>query len=139
LATKDHFSSNCASWVAGGKSHEFVVALAGVRTGPHGIADDGVLIDARQAGGLADAAAVLEVLEDRQGSVVGEAGAEQGRALALGETLLAGAAGKHPALVWAIAEADAQIALTAAAVVGAGGVLAAEQGQLIHGDTAGSG
>lgn len=44
----------------------------GVFARPEGVADDGVFIDTRQAGGLADAAAVLEVGEDGQGLVVGE-------------------------------------------------------------------
>jgi hypothetical protein len=84
-----------------------------VAAGPQGIADDGVFIDPRQAGGLADAAAVLEVGEDGQGPGVGQAGAEQGGAFALGEALLAGAAGKHPALAPPVAEADAEVALAA--------------------------
>ena len=71
LATKDHFSSSWASWVQGGKGHEFVVAGAGVLAGPQGIADDGVFIDAGQSGGLADAATVLEVTEDVESLVKG--------------------------------------------------------------------
>jgi hypothetical protein len=126
LPTKDHFASSWASWVAGGKGHEFVVALPGVAASPQGVADDGVFIDPRQAGGLADAAAVLEVGEDGQGPGVGQADAEQGGAFTFGETLLAGAAGEHPALVPTVAEADAEITLAAQAVVSTGGVLAAE-------------
>src|SRR5438270_2910140 len=83
LATKDHFSSNWTSCVAGGKSHDLVVGVFGMGAGPQGVADDCVLIDAGQAGRLADAAAVLEVLEDGQGPVVVQAGAKQGGALAL--------------------------------------------------------
>src|SRR5262249_62425204 len=67
LATNDHFSSSCTSWVAGGKSHELVVGLLGVGTGPQGVADDGIFIDADQACGLADATAVLQVLADGHG------------------------------------------------------------------------
>jgi len=107
LKTKDHFSSSWASWVEGGKGHEFVVALSGVAAGPHGVADDGVLIDPRQAGRLADAAAVLQVGEDGHGLGVGQAGAEQGSAFAFGKAFLAGAAGEHPTLAGAIAKADA--------------------------------
>jgi hypothetical protein len=132
LTTKDHFSSSWASWVEGGKGHEFVVAKPGMLAGPEGVADDGVFIDAGQACGLADAAAVLEVPEDGEGLAVGEAGAEQGGAFAFGETLLAGATGEHAALLLAVAEADAKVALAAQAVVGAVGVLAAEQVKLVH-------
>ena len=132
LATKDHFSSNCTSCVAGGKSHEFVVGLSGVAAGLEGVANDGVLIDARQASGLPDAAAVLEVLEDGEGLVVGQSCAEQGGALALREAQLAGAAGEHAALVRAVAEGDAEVAPAAQAVVRALGVLAAEQVKVFH-------
>jgi hypothetical protein len=132
LVTKDHFSSNWTSCVAGGKSHEFVVGLSGVPAGLEGVADDGVLIDARQAGGLADAAAVLEVLEDGEGFVVGQSCAEQGGAFTLGEALLAGAAGEHAALPGAVAEGNAEIVLATQAVVRALGILAAEQIKVFH-------
>jgi hypothetical protein len=132
LATKDHFSSNCTSCVAGGKSHEFVVGLSGVAAGLEGVTNDGVLIDARQAGGLADAAAVLEVLEDGEGFVVRQSCAEQGGALALREAQLAGTASEHAALMRAVAEGDAEVALAAQAVVRALGVLAAEQVKVFH-------
>jgi hypothetical protein len=132
LATKDHFSSNCTSRVAGGKSHEFVVGLSGVVAGLEGVANDGVLIDAGQASGLADAAAVLEVLEDGEGLVVGQSCAEQGGAFTLGEALLAGAAGEHAALAGAVAEGHAEIVLAAPTVVRALGILAAEQIKVFH-------
>src|SRR3954447_4960056 len=108
LPTKDHFSSNWTSWVEGGKGHEFVVAISGVLAGLSGVADDGVLVHAHQAGGLADAAAVLQVLEDGEGARVRQAGAEEGGAFALGEAPLAGAAGEHAAPVRAVAEANAE-------------------------------
>src|SRR5262245_8886947 len=100
--------------------------------GLHGVADDGVLIDAGQACGLADAAALLEVLEDGQGLGVGQARAEQGAALALGEALLAAAADEHAALVLAIAEADAEVVPPAQAIVTAIGVLTAEVVEVVH-------
>jgi len=127
LKTKDHFSSSWASWVEGGKGHEFVVALPGVAAGPQGIADDGVLVDPRPAGRLADAAAILEVGEDSDGLDLEQAGAEQGGAFAFGEAFLAGAAGEHPALLTAVAEADTQIASASQAIGRTVGVLAAEQ------------
>jgi hypothetical protein len=132
LVTKDHFSSNWTSCVAGGKSHEFVVGLLGVAAGLEGVADDGIFIGARQAGGLPDTAAVLEVLEDGEGFVVGQACAEQGGALAFGEALLAATAGEHAALVLAVAEGDAEVALAAQAIVGALGILAAEEVKVFH-------
>jgi hypothetical protein len=132
LATKDHFSSSWASWVEGGKGHEFVVALPGVGASPQGVADDGVFIDPREAGGLADAAAVLEVGEDGDGLGVRQAGAEQGGTFAFGEALLAGAAGEHPALGGAIAEADTEVPLATQAIVLTVRVLAAEQVKFVH-------
>jgi hypothetical protein len=136
LKTKAHFSSSWTSWVEGGKGHEFLVAVAGVAASAEGVADDGIFIDAGQAAGLADAAAVLQVGEDGEGLRLGEAQAKQSGALAFGEAFLAGATGQHAALVFPIAKAHAQVALAAAAVVGALGILAAEQSQFVHGDTA---
>jgi hypothetical protein len=133
LVTKGHFSSSWASWVAGGKGHEFVVAGAGRVAGPQGVADDGVLIDTTEASGLADAAAVLEVLKDGEGLGVREARTEQGSAFAFGEAVLAGATGEQAALALAIAEADAEVPQATQTVVGTLGVLAAEQVQFVHG------
>jgi hypothetical protein len=118
--------------VEGGKGHEFVVAISGVLAGLSGVADDGVLVHAHQAGGLADAAAVVQVREDGQGLGRRQAGAEQGGALALGEAFLAGAAGEQAAAVRSVVEGDAEVAPAAQAVVGAVGVLAAEQVQFVH-------
>jgi hypothetical protein len=105
--------------------------------GVEGIADDGVLIDPDQACGLADATAFVEVLEDGQGLGVGQAGAEQGGALALGKAALAGATSEQAALRGgAVAEGDAEVAEATQTVVGAVGVLAAEGAQVIvHGST----
>jgi hypothetical protein len=101
--------------------------------GPQGVADDGVFIDARQTGGLADATAVLEVLEDGEGPVLREAGGKQGGAFTLGEAGLAGAADEQPALLaGAVAEANAEVPSAAQAVVLTVRVLAAEQVKLVH-------
>jgi len=108
------------------------VALLGVAAGLHGVADDGVLIDANQAGGLADAAVLLEVLEDGQGLGVRQAGAEQSSTLALREAPLTGSADEHTAAVRAIVEADAEIVSAAQAVVGAVGVLATKTAEVVH-------
>jgi hypothetical protein len=118
----------------GGKGHEFVVAVLGVGARPQGVADDRVFIDAGQPCGLTDAAAVLEVLEDGEGLILGEAGAEEGTPFALREACLAGAAGEHPALsAGAITEADAEVVTAAQAIVGAVRVLAAKEAEVVHG------
>ena len=71
--------------------------------GAEGVADDGVLADADQAAGLADADAFLEVGQDRGGLVVGQAAAEERGALALGEAGLAGLAAEQAAAGGAVA------------------------------------
>src|SRR5947199_6813728 len=83
LATKDHFSSNCTSRVCGGKSHEFVVELLGVPAGRQGQADHGILVNAGQATGLADADPFLEVGQGVHDFGIGESAVEQGGALTL--------------------------------------------------------
>jgi hypothetical protein len=78
--------------------------------GPQGVANDGVFIDARQACGLADATALLEVGEDGEGLVFREPRGEEGGAFALGETCLASAADEQATLLArAVAEADAEV------------------------------
>src|SRR5262249_50813028 len=68
----------------------------------------------------------------RRGPGRGEPGGEQGGALALGESLLARAAGEHPPLVLAVAEADPEVAFITQAVVGAIRVLTTKQGKVFH-------
>jgi hypothetical protein len=138
LATKDHFSSNWTSRVLGGKSHEFVVELLGVLAGAKAVADDGVLADAHQAAGLADAAALGEVVQDGEGFFGTQAGVEQGRALAFGEACLAGLAVEQAAWWRSIACADGEIAVASFTVVGTVGVLTAESVEVVvHGFDAG--
>jgi hypothetical protein len=94
----------------GGKSHEFVVEFSGMSTGEDGQPYHRVLVDPDQAARLADAATLLEMLEDGEGFLLGEFAAVQRGALALGETLLAGAAGEDSALlVGPIPEADSRL------------------------------
>src|SRR5262245_47619365 len=121
LPTKDHFSSSCTLVVWGGKGHEFVVEPAGVRAGQQAVAGGGVLVDAHQPPGLADAAAFLEVLQECQGLLGRQAAVEQRGAFAFGEAGLAGAAAEQAALVAAVAGGNGQVAGPALAVVGAGG------------------
>jgi hypothetical protein len=116
------------------------VECLGVVAGPQGVADHGVLADADQAAGLADADALLEVGQDGGGLVIGQAAAEQGGALALGEAGLAGAAVQQQAPVPAVAAAGREVAVAALAVVGAVGVLAAEAAEVVvHGEVLQSG
>ena len=103
--------------------------------GQGGEADDGVLVDACEAGGLADAAALGEVVQHGEELVLGELAAEQGGAGAFGEAVPAGAAEEHAPLgAWAVGEGHAEVVLAALAVVGAVGVGAAEAGEVVHGE-----
>ena len=91
-------------------------------------ADDGVAMDADEAAGLADAVALGQVLQDRDGDRFGEVTAVQRCALALGETGPAGVAVElAELLVLAVAAADREIAGVASAIERAVGILAAER------------
>jgi hypothetical protein len=108
--------------------------MLGVLAGNDSPADDGILVDADQAAGLAHPTVFLQMVQHGHGFVVGQLAAVQRRALAFGETLLAGPASEHPAfLAGAVAKADAQVIEPPAAIVGAGGVLAAEAFQVVSG------
>src|SRR3954452_16308537 len=72
LATKFHFSSNWTSRVRGGKIHEFIVEVLGLVAGFGEEARDGVPGDAGQAAGGADADALADVVQDRDGLVGGQ-------------------------------------------------------------------
>jgi hypothetical protein len=134
LPTKAHFSSNWTSRVRGGNGYQFVVESAGVFAGQQAVTDNGVLVDADQTAGLADAAPLGDVVQDRDDLAVRQSGVEQGRTLAFGEASLAGAAGEQAATLRAVAEADAEVSQTPLAVVGARRVLAAEASEVIvHG------
>ncbi len=65
--------------------HQLVVSGPGMLAGESAIAADGVGMDVDQAGRLADAAALVDVSEDREGLVLGQVGTIQRSALALGE------------------------------------------------------
>jgi hypothetical protein len=132
LPTNDHFSSNWTSRVLGGKGHEFVVELGGVLAGQQAVADDGVGTDPGEAAGLADAAALGDVLEDGHDLVLREAGVIQGGAFALGEAGLAGAAAEQATPVGAVAHGHGQVAVAALAVVGTVLVEATELAEVVH-------
>jgi len=110
------------------------MAVPGVGAGDGGEPHHRVLVHADQATGLADAATLLQVLQDGEGLVLGKLAAVQRRPLALGETGLAGTAGQDATLfMGAIAEGNAEVAAAALAVVGALRVEAAEDFQVVHG------
>jgi hypothetical protein len=116
----------------GGKGHEFVVELLGVFAGPEAITDDGVLADAGQACGLADAAPLGDVVQDGDRLVFREAAVEEGSALTFGETGLAATTIEETALASAVMAADSQVAVAAATEVRAVGVVAAESAEVVH-------
>src|SRR4051794_28097740 len=102
--------------------------------GHPGQADHRVAMDADEASGLADAAALVEVLEHGAGRALRQVGVEERRALALGESGLAGVAVEQADVVaLAVASADREVAGGAPAEEGAVGVLAAEACEVIHG------
>jgi hypothetical protein len=102
-------------------------------SGDAGQATDRVLIDADEAPGGSDAAALVEVLEHGQCLLRGEMAMEQGRPLALREAALARLAVKQSDVVLlAVAVADREIAGVAAGVEGAVGVLTAEAREVVH-------
>src|SRR5438309_705198 len=98
------------------------------------VAGDGLAIDADEPSGLADAIALGDVMEDRDGLLGRQVGAEERRALALGEAGLAGAAAEHAAgLLGAVAMGDGEISGAPLAVLGAVGIEAAETREVVHG------
>jgi hypothetical protein len=84
------------------------------------VAGDGLPIDADEPAGLADAIALGDVMEDREGLLRRQVGAEERGALAFGEAGLAGPAAEHPlGLVRAVAMRNGEISITPLAVLGA--------------------
>jgi hypothetical protein len=65
LPTKDHFSSNWASRVRGGKSHDFVVDVRGVVSGQPAETHYRVAVHLYEPPGLADATPLVQVFQDR--------------------------------------------------------------------------
>jgi hypothetical protein len=90
-------------------------------------------MDADEASGLADAIALGQVLQDRDGRRFGELTAVKRRALALGEAGPAGVAVEQAELLMlAIAAADGEVASVALAIEGTARVLAAEASESVH-------
>jgi hypothetical protein len=110
------------------------MSVVGVLPGGAGQSDDGVAVDADEPPGGADAAALVEVLEDGMGLLLGQMAAIERRALALGEAGPAGVAVELPELL-ALAEptADREVTGVALTVERTVGILAAEAGEVVHG------
>jgi hypothetical protein len=100
------------------------------------VADHGVAVHLHQPCGGPNAVAFGQVLEDRDGLLLGQLRAERGRPLALGEAIFARAAVEQSTLlVLAVAGADGQLADASLAVIGALLVHAAEAREILgHGD-----
>jgi hypothetical protein len=127
LATKAHFSSNWTSRVRGGKGDQLVVEVAGVLAGQPAQATDRAAIHPAEPSGLADAASLGDMLQDRPDPLGWEPGVEEGRPLALGEAGLAGAAAEHTSLlIGAIAAGYGQVSGPPLAMLGALRIQAAE-------------
>ena len=94
---------------------------------------DGVAVDTDEPPGGADAAPLVEVLEDCQSLLLGQMAAVQRGALALGEAGPAGVAVELPELlVLAEAAAHGEVAGVAPAVERAVRVLAAVVSEVVH-------
>jgi hypothetical protein len=107
--------------------------LAGMGSGEPPIAHHRIAVDLDQAFGLADAATLVQVREDRVGFLGAQMRSIHRRALPLGKPELACAAlEKSISLVPAVEAMDAKIARVSLAIFGAGGVLAAERGKIVH-------
>jgi hypothetical protein len=88
----------------------------------------------REPAGLADAAALGDVLQDRLDLLRREPGIEPGRARALGEPGLAGAAAEHASgLTGPVAAGQGQVSGAPLALVGAVTIPAAEAGEVVPG------
>ena len=84
--------------------------------------------------GLSDPVAFDQVLEDRDGRLLGQAALEQRRPLAFREARLAGVAAEKPDLVaLAVAVADREVAGVASAVERACCILTAEAREIVQG------
>ena len=94
---------------------------------------DGPSPDPAEPGRLPDAAALMDVMEDRLGLLRRQGGGEECGPLAFGEAGLAGAASEEaPGLVGPVAIDDVEISRTPLAPFGAVGIQAAEDGEVVH-------
>jgi hypothetical protein len=121
--------------VRGGKGDQLAVGLLGVVSGFADVSSHRVAVDADEPLGLADAAAVGDVLQDGRGLLLGQVRPEQRRALAFGEAIAAGATSKGADRRGglAVVAADGEVFTPSDAMIGALGIQAAEHGEVIHG------
>ena len=95
--------------------------------GEQAVASHGVFAHADQSAGLANAAPLLDVSQQRDDFLFRQRRAEERRPFAFGETSLAGGTIQHAALfVGAVVIANGQVACAAFAVVGAFRILTTE-------------
>jgi hypothetical protein len=98
-----------------------------------GITGHGIAVDAHQPFGLADPAALGDVLQDRSGLFPGQVGMEQGCALAFGKPIATGATAEEADRVFlAIVAADGEVFPPSDAMIGTRGIQAAEPREVIH-------
>ena len=91
-------------------------------------------MDADEPLGLADAAALGDVLQHGDGLLRREVGAEQRGALSLGEPVSAGAAAEESdRRGFAVVAADGEVSPAANPTIGALGIQAAESREVVHG------
>jgi hypothetical protein len=107
--------------------------MLGLLASKQTVANDCVFIDADQAGGLTDAAALGQVMQDGKDLMFGQAGIEEWGAFAFGEAVLAGAAVEQASLLRSIVSADSKVAVAAFAEVRAVRVKATENAEVVHG------
>jgi hypothetical protein len=99
-----------------------------------GVAGHGIAADAHQSLGLADAAAVGDLLQDGDGLLPGQVGMEQRRRLAFGEPVATGTTSEEADRVaFAVVAADGEVFTAPEAMVGALGIQAAEPSEVVQG------
>jgi hypothetical protein len=117
----------------GGKSDEFVVEIAGVIASDSAQAADRAAIHLAKSTGLADAASLGDMFQDRFDFLRRQSRVKEGRPLALGEAELADAATEHASLLMrAVAAGHGQISGPSLAMLGAVGIEATEAREVIH-------
>jgi len=99
---------------------------------PAYVAGDRIPVNADEPCRLAGADPLGHVGKDGHHLVGGQAGVEQGRALAFGEAGFASGTAKHAGLVGSVACGHREVAVATFAVVGAIGVKAAEAAEVVH-------
>jgi hypothetical protein len=110
------------------------MSVVGMLPGGASQPDDGVGGDPDEPAGLSDAVALVQVVEDGDGGLIGEPAAEQRRALAFGEAGAAAVAVEESELlVPAVSGTDREVSGVASAVERTVRLLAAEAGQVVHG------